>query len=340
VTRDMTRVIPRNWGIFRAFCFIFGYASGNDIFSCEDLVMKYTLYPSAPYDFRKMLKRPVKRTSRLTWIDEASASYACSVRCEHKCVPVMITSMGTLMKPRLDILLPDDLLPAEVADCLAVIRRILSTEIDISQFTDLFFTDPFLQPWLPALLGIRPILDADLFQSMIRIMIGQQLNVKFAEELTNRLVMLGDEHVEAGGHELFVFPNPGQIADMVYEDLQALSFSRRKAEYVIDFAKLVAYGDVDLALIRTLDDEKVIEVLSQIRGVGKWTAECLLLFGLGRPDVMPANDVGVQNAVKKVFQLKDRPGEAELRALGRKWSPWRSFATYYFWNTLLIPFNS
>jgi DNA-3-methyladenine glycosylase II len=272
--------------------------------------LKHTLYPSSPYDFRKMLRRPISRTSKLTWIDEESVSYACSIRIQNRSIPVFIISVGTMTNPCLDVWLPDDLLSHDIVFCLNVIRRILSTDTDMTPFTDRFFADPFLKSWLPLLLGIRPILDVDLFQSMIRIMIGQQLNVKFAEELTNRLVMTSGEHIEVQNHKLLIFPTPERIADMKYEDLQELSFSRRKAEYVIDFAKRIVSGDIDLDVLRAKEDDEVIEVLTHIRGVGRWTAECLLLFGLGRPDVMPANDIGVQNAIQKVYCLKKRPNEA------------------------------
>ncbi len=298
--------------------------------------MQYTIYPSVPFDFKKMLKRPISRTSKLTYIDEQANSYACSIRILNRHIPILITSVGSVTAPRLEVLLPDEILPNERKHSLQIVRRILSTDTDINDFSNHFFADPFLKLWQPYLYGLRPILDVDLFQSMVRVMIGQQLNVKFAEELTNRLVMRSDESVCVHDRTLLVFPDPLQIANWSYEDLQALSFSRRKAEYVIDFARLVASGDLDLNEFFFQEDEKIIETLTRIRGIGRWTAECFLLFGLGRLDIMPAADIGVQNAISQVFCLGNRPRESEVRELSEKWIPWRSLAAYYFWNTLLI----
>jgi DNA-3-methyladenine glycosylase II len=119
-----------------------------------------------------------------------------------------------------------------------------------------------------------------------------------------------------------------------YEDLQKLQFNRRKAEYVIDLSRQVADGELDLEGLQSLSDRQVVEKLVALRGVGRWTAECLLLFGMGRPDLLPAADIGVRNAVKKAFELDGQPTEAEVREWGEGWTPWRSYVTFYLWDYL------
>ena len=169
--------------------------------------------------------------------------------------------------------------------------------------------------------GLRPILDADLFESMVKIIIGQQLNVRFAATLTERLVDLGGETVEWNGGFLPVFPSVEQVARWSYDELQRCSFSRRKAEYVIDFARAVVDGRVDLDEPWRMTDGEVCERLTSFRGIGGWTVECFLLFGMGRPDVLPAADIGVQNAVQRLHGMQRRPGEHEVRRLAEPWAP-------------------
>lgn len=183
--------------------------------------------------------------------------------------------------------------------------------------------------------GLRPILDADSFESMVKVIIGQQLNVRFAATLTERLVDLGGETVEWNGLVLPVFPSAEQVARWSYDELQGRSFSRRKAEYVIDFARSVVDRRTDLDALWTMTAGEICERLTSLRGIGRWTVECFLLFGMGRPDVLPAADIGVQNAVQRLYGMERRPAEDDVRRMAEPWAPWRSYATYYLWHSLI-----
>ncbi|GAB7386917.1 hypothetical protein BSNK01_07530 [Bacillaceae bacterium] len=131
-----------------------------------------------------------------------------------------------------------------------------------------------------------------------------------------------------------VFPSPEQVARLRYDELRRLQFSQRKAEYVIDFARLVADGKLDLRTLAEKRDQEIIATLTKVRGIGRWSVECFLLFGLGRPDLLPAADIGLRNGVQIVYRLPERPNEEEVRRLGASWSPWSSYVTYYIWESL------
>jgi DNA-3-methyladenine glycosylase II len=77
--------------------------------------------------------------------------------------------------------------------------------------------------------------------------------------------------------------------------------------------------------------------LIRFRGIGKWTAECLLIFGFGRSDLLPSADIGLRNGIKKVFGLESQPSQSDVEAIGQAWSPWRTYATYYLWESLRLP---
>ena len=140
--------------------------------------------------------------------------------------------------------------------------------------------------------------------------------------------------MEFEGESVYAFPTPDRVAALSYEDLTRLQFNRRKAEYIIDISRMVAEGRLDLEGLRRRSDEEVMEILLPLRGIGRWTVECLLLFGMGRPDLLPAADIGLRKAVQKVYGLVDRPGEEEVRRIGESWTPWRSYATYYLWDAI------
>lgn len=297
--------------------------------------MMETLTPKAPFDFAKMLQRPLSRPLKVNVIDPEALSYTTALRLPTRVIPVTIVGMGTVDHPRLRLTYPDGLSDEERTTVRETVCRMFSTAIDLTDFYARLSTTEQGAALVKQNDGLRPIHDASLFESMVKVIIGQQLHVRFAAVLVDRLVELGGEAVEWNGMRLSVFPSSAQVACWSYEQLQALSFSRRKAEYVIDFARAVENGRVDLESLWRMPDDQIYEELLSLRGIGRWSVECFLLFGLGRPDVMPAADIGVQSAMQRLYGMAHRPGEAEVRRLAEAWAPWRSYATYYLWQSLI-----
>lgn len=191
----------------------------------------------------------------------------------------------------------------------AKLRRMFSVDVDLTPFYRQAEADPYLGPVVAKRKGLHLVLDASLYECLIKTIISQQLNLAFAAKLIERLVDLAGERVPFKGESLPVFPSPERVAALDYEQLQALQFNRRKAEYIIDISRRVASGTLDLETLWRMEDEAVMECLLPLRGVGRWTVECLLLFGLGRPDLLPAADIGLRNAVRHVYGLAHQPGK-------------------------------
>jgi len=222
-------------------------------------------------------------------------------------------------------------------ECIArQIVHLYSLEFDLSEFYYHAQHDEVLARVIEHLQGARMIRDSDLFSSVISTIISQQINLKIAAELKRRLWALAGEEVIVDGELFYADPTPENIAQLSYEKLRALQYSQRKAEYVIDFARLVASGKLDLLQLSTLNDAEFITELTKLRGLGRWTAECVLLFGLGRPDLLPANDIGLQNAVTRLWRLPERISEQELRKKASFWHPYSSWYTYYLWLSLAL----
>ncbi len=293
------------------------------------------LIPVAPFDFPQMLRRPLSRPSKVTVIDFDGASYTRAISLSTRVVPVTVVGRGTVDNPVLRLIYPADVSNKERSEVRARVSRMFSANANMRDFYSMMNIQPEWDGLIKQLYGLRPIQDNDLFESMVKVIIGQQLNVKFAATLVERLVDLGGESVEWADISLPIFPSPEQVAGWSYNDLQGLSFSQRKAEYVIDFARAVVDGRVHLGGLRDLADEEIYDALMPLRGIGRWTVECFLLFGMGRPDVMPAADIGVQNAVQRLYGMAERPKEEEVRRLAELWEPWRSYATYYLWQSLI-----
>jgi DNA-3-methyladenine glycosylase II len=165
----------------------------------------------------------------------------------------------------------------------------------------------------------------DHFSMLVRAIVFQQLSTKAATTIHDRLI----GSLPAGPP-----PTPAALASLTDDQLRAAGISRQKARYLRDLCEKVGRGDVPLADIESLSDEEVIAALTQVKGIGRWTAEMFLIFRLQRPDVLPLDDLGIVNAVRKAYGLRKRPKPERLRKLGEAWKPYRSIASWYLWRSL------
>jgi DNA-3-methyladenine glycosylase II len=162
----------------------------------------------------------------------------------------------------------------------------------------------------------------DAFATLARSIVGQQISVKAAQSVWARL------GVEVGN----MAPHALAAKDVV--QLRGCGLSGQKAAYLLDLAQRFASGALDPARWGTLDDEAVIVELTQVKGIGRWTAEMFLIFHLARPDVFPVADVGLQRAVSLHYNRGKPVTKAKMARIGAAWAPWRSVATWYMWRSL------
>lgn len=162
----------------------------------------------------------------------------------------------------------------------------------------------------------------DAFATLARSMVGQQISVKAAQAVWQRLV--------AG---LGVMAPPAVLAADV-ACLRACGLSSRKASYIVDLAQHFASGALDPARWHDVDDETLIAQLTEVKGIGRWTAEMFLIFYLARPDVLPIADVGLQRAMRLQYNKGKPLTPARMTRIGKAWAPWRSVATWYLWRSL------
>ncbi|MBF6561365.1 MAG: DNA-3-methyladenine glycosylase 2 family protein [Candidatus Binataceae bacterium] len=165
----------------------------------------------------------------------------------------------------------------------------------------------------------------DRFQALIRAIIFQQLAGRAAQTIFDRFV------VQVGGRK---FPTPAQVLAATDEVLRQVGLSRGKMTYVRDLALHVSEGRLNFNRFAKMEDEAIIADLTRVRGVGRWTAEMFLMFNLYRPDVLPVDDLGVRNAVGRLYAMASAPRPKELREFGERWRPYRTVAAWYLWRSL------
>jgi DNA-3-methyladenine glycosylase II len=161
------------------------------------------------------------------------------------------------------------------------------------------------------------------FGTLLHTILEQQVSIDAAAAMHHRLVGLCSPLL------------PEQFLALDDATLRSCGFSRQKMGYARDFAVAVASGSFDFARLAGADDETALSELRAIRGIGRWSAEVYMLFALGRPDIWPAGDLGLQVAIADQLGLPSRPDELELRRRGEAWRPWRSVAACLFWQSYL-----
>ena len=181
--------------------------------------------------------------------------------------------------------------------------------------------------------GLRIFQASSLFEMAATAIIGQQVNLKFTAQVTRQLIELCGNCVQRAKQKYFGFPSAESVSEVSAKSLRAIQFSRRKAEYLIGFAKAIVSGEIDERRLSKLSDEAVCEELMRFRGVGRWTADMILMRALGRLDVLPSLDTGLQAGYALLFHCP-RPSSDELVDLTAFWKGFRSYATFYLWALL------
>lgn len=165
------------------------------------------------------------------------------------------------------------------------------------------------------------------FAALTRSIVYQQLSGKAAATIYRRFT-------ETIGRRQ---PNARAILTTDPDALRAAGLSRQKSAYIIDLARKVDAGELTLRRLRHLDDEDVILQLTQVKGIGRWTAQMFLMFHLGRLDVLPVGDLGVRSGFERVYELDAAPSAAEMEAIAEPWRPYRSIGSWYLWRSLEVP---
>jgi DNA-3-methyladenine glycosylase II len=164
----------------------------------------------------------------------------------------------------------------------------------------------------------------DYFVVLCKSIFSQQISVKVAAVLFHRFRNQFPMRRPTPARVIELFTKPE-------ETINRVGLSRQKQAYILDLARHFESGKLRTSRFAKMSDEEIIEALVEVKGIGRWTAEMFLMMVLNRPDVYPVDDLGLRKNIQRAYGLKETPKAAELIAMGEKWRPYRSLATWYFW---------
>jgi DNA-3-methyladenine glycosylase II len=248
-------------------------------------------------------------------------------------VEVAVTQEGRAEAPDLRLALNGAGRPQHArSEARAALERMLSLELDIDPFYTLAAGDPVLAPLAARFRGLRPPRFPSVFECLVNAIALQQLSLAAGLTLVNRLSRTYGAPSSAAGRRAYAFPEPAELAVARPGSIRALGFSLRKATTIVAIADAVNEGLLDLESLATRDDSHVVGTLTQIAGVGRWSAEYTLLRGLGRLHVFPGDDVGARKNLARWLGLAE---PLDYAGVQRAVAGWRPYAGLVYFHLLL-----
>lgn len=291
---------------------------------------KFTLTPTPPYSFPLTANRFARFSDEI--VDRVRDNrYQRLLSADRQLALATVTNAGTITKPLLQVELQGpaktDLDRPAFADQL---RHILCTDLDLKPFYRLARKDEILAPMIKNFRGLKVASGPTVFESLVMGVLSQQVNLTFAYSIKRELVETLGRKWKANGEKHYAFPEPRRFAAESEDSMRRFRLSGAKAGALVLLGQAFASGDLSQDKITTLPDEEVIEQLTALKGIGRWTAEIALMRGLARPDAWPGGDLGVVKYVAQGLLGKaEKATEADMRAFAERWKPYRGVALVY-----------
>jgi len=248
---------------------------------------------------------------------------------DHLCL-ASVRSLGTVESPLLELELTSPALDqAVITKAKDQVAWILGIGQDVTPFYHLAQDDPALAPLVQTLRGLHIPHTASVYEALIIAILGQQISSHVARVMRTLLIETYGPMMEVSGVIYHSFPRPSDLATAGVEGLRALGFSTRKSQYIVDISAKVASGALELENLHTQPDEEVIRALTDIRGVGLWTAQWLLIRALGRADGFPHGDLALCRIMGQLLNAGTPLRPEEALEYSHRWSPFRSYVTAY-----------
>ena len=288
------------------------------------------IFPKGPYDFELTVGYHTYYRSRYGadhWEDD---KYRRLLEIDNKLLLASVRSTGTVDRPELEVVVEGTALSQyDVTRAKSQIEWILGTSQDLTQFYGSIVDDDPLNNFCQHLYGLHIPHAQSPYESLILAVLGQQISNNVARLIRTLIIEKYGSPAKYNGMDYYAFPQPISLAKASLEDLRLLKMSYRKAEYINGISQVIADQSDLLTFAEYQDNNEIVSKIMQLRGVGRWTAQWLLIKGLGRMDAFPVGDLALKQMLTKLYFDQTPLKEEEMEPFSKRWSPWRSYATTY-----------
>lgn len=289
--------------------------------------MELRIEPAAPFDLD--LSAHIFSKGDAQFRRYETGEYWQVIRLGERLVLITLRSLGTVDSPELSVsLAPGEFSDAEVKNALEIVRRLFNMDLALLPFYAAVKGDRVMSLLTERLRGLHSPTTQTAFEALVDSIIEQQISLKAAWSLERRVIEAFGDILRMDDKAYYAFPSPETLSQASVEALRDCGLSMRKAEYVRDSARLVMDG-LDLERLRDYDDNRIIEELKKIRGVGVWTAELTMIRGMQRLDAIPADDLGLRRCISHYYCSGQKITSSEARKIAEAWKGWRGLASFY-----------
>ena len=293
------------------------------------------LLPASPFDLELTAGYHTYFRGRYgtdSWVD---GQYRRLLDLGPKLALASVRAVGTVEEPELEVeLRGENLTPQDAAAGKVQVAWMLGTQQDLTPFYDLARGDPALAAICERFHGLHLPHTSSVFEALTLAILGQQIATNVARIVRTLLIETYGLRQAFDGADYYAFPRAETLATASVEDLRRLKLSYRKAEYLQGVARAARDGTGGLDCLNEKSDEVVVQQVTQLRGVGNWTAQWVLVRGLGRPDALPLGDLALRRIVSSLYFDGEPITDEQLGPFSARWSPWRTYATVYLFTAL------
>lgn len=244
----------------------------------------------------------------------------------------MIESVGNVKTPELKVRIesPQKISPENLNSIPPTVHKMFNLSLNLNRFYNEVKDDEVLTTLIKRLYGLKNPRTPTLFEALVDSIVEQQISLKVAHSIENRLIKSFGSSVKMYGKTYYAYPSPDELSDLDLQQLRDCGLSFRKAEYIRDLSLNIVNQELNLESLEKRDNtEDMIEELCEIRGIGVWTAELSLLRGLGRLDAIPADDIGLRRVISHYYRDDQKINADKARNIALKWGEWAGLASYY-----------
>ena len=244
-------------------------------------------------------------------------------------MPVEVEIGRDVESPALGVSIHSELADSQRQETIKKIKWIFNTEYDLLPLYEFMDSDPLLGKVRDNHYGLKPAYFPTVYEGIIVAILQQQLSLKFASHMTWLIVQKFGEFVMTDSKEFWEFPSPEKLAEAHLEDLRECKLSRRKGEYIVNLSQAAARKDFDPESLKNLSYEEILQRLTSFRGLGRWTAEMVIVTSIGHDSTSPAGDLGTRKAISRFYNKGELMPEEEVRRITEKWGKYKGIITYY-----------
>jgi DNA-3-methyladenine glycosylase II len=245
---------------------------------------------------------------------------------------VIVKSTGTVDEPELSITLKSDkkITDEDLKSAENIIISMFNLNFDLKEFYEYMENDAVMSKLIQKLRGLNSRTTPTVFESLVSSIIEQQISLRASQSIERHMIKDYGDELPINDEVYYAFPTPQRLSKLIKEKLRESGLSLRKSEYIIDISKLIVDGKLDLDHLKEYKDiNKIIDELSQLRGVGEWTAHLTALRSMHRHRAFPADDLGLRRSISHFYCNDKKITADDARKIAVKWGKWRGLAGFY-----------